>query len=56
MHPELWAELEELAHTQNLVSRGFKYGIPFSEVNCEVDMFIQRENFEQAQIRLEGIK
>ncbi len=56
MHPELWAELEELSHTENLASWSFRYSQTFSDVDREVNVLIQRENFEQAQIRLEEIK
>lgn len=35
-HPELWAELEKLSHTENLASPNFKYGRTFESVNREV--------------------
>lgn len=35
-YPELWAELEKLSRTENLVSQGFKYGRTFESVNREV--------------------
>lgn len=37
-HPELWAELEKLSHTPDLVSQGFKYGRTFASVNREVQI------------------
>lgn len=52
-YPELWAELERLSHTPNLCVKAFKYGASFAEIDEKVDAFIERENAEQDQLRLE---
>lgn len=51
-YPELWAELERLSHTENLISYGFKYGATFAEVDAKVDKFIENEQLKRAQITL----
>lgn len=40
-HPVLWEELEKLSRVENTVARGFKYGIPFQEINRQVDEYIK---------------
>lgn len=51
-YPELWAELEKLSHTQNLVSQNFRYEKTFAEIDREVDRIISEWNFDKSQIRL----
>lgn len=51
-YPELWSELEKLSHTENLVSYGFKYGKTFSDVDSEVDIYLNLLDFNQRQITL----
>lgn len=43
-YPELWAELEKLSRTENLVSQGFKYGRTFESVNREVQAINNQMN------------
>lgn len=38
--PEKWKELEALSKVENTVARGFKYGVPFEEINRKVDEYI----------------
>lgn len=40
-HPELWNELKELSMDDNLVSKKFRYGKTFAEVELKVDEFIK---------------
>lgn len=42
-------ELEVLSREKNTVSRGFKYGVPFEEINEKVDVYIENQ---QRQISL----
>ncbi len=51
-YPELWAELDQLSHTTNLVSQNFRYVKTFAEVDCEVDRIISEWELEKSQIRL----
>lgn len=39
-HPELYNELLKLSVEENTIQRGFKYGIPFEEINAQVDSYI----------------
>ncbi len=55
-HPELWAELAELAKVPNVISRGFKYGVPFNEVDRKVDEYINRPIQTTVEDFLEGQK
>ncbi len=41
-HPELWNKLKELSHTPDLISRGFRYGVPFEEVENRIDKIIDK--------------
>ncbi len=47
--PGKWNELEVLSREKNTVSRGFKYGVPFEEINEKVDVYIENQ---QRQISL----
>ena len=40
LHPELWEELKVLSCVPDLVSRGFRYGVPFDEVEERIDKII----------------
>lgn len=51
-HPELWVRLEELSHTPNLCSYGFKYGKTFQEVDAELDKYDRKQEFEKLQLKL----
>lgn len=55
-HPQLWAELEMLSTTPNLYTSTFRYGKTFAEVDAQVNKFIERENAEKLQIRLEDFE
>lgn len=39
--PELYAELAELAKEKNTVARGFRYGVPFEEIDRKVDEYLK---------------
>lgn len=45
--PLKWKELENLAKVKNTVARGFKYGVPFDEINKKVDEHINSPPPEQ---------
>lgn len=47
MHPELWNELKKLSSTPDLISRGFRYGVSFSEVERKVDEIISKRESQQ---------
>ena len=40
-HSELWGKLQELSKVKNTVARGFKYGVPFNEIEKQVDEYIR---------------
>jgi len=40
-HPELWEELRKLSKYKDVISRSFKYGKTFDEVDREVDEYIK---------------
>ncbi len=42
-HPELWNELEILSCVPDLVSRGFRYGVPFKDVRERVEKIIAQK-------------
>lgn len=39
-YPEYWEELRRLSLIENTVSRGFKWGVPFEEVDRRVDAYL----------------
>lgn len=41
-YPEYWHELELLSLEENTVTKGFKYGKTFQEVNEEIDRYLSR--------------
>lgn len=41
-YPQLWQELEELNKETNIVSKGFKWGKTFSNVNNQVDLILNQ--------------
>lgn len=43
-HPDLWHELEILSHTDNLCSKGFKWGLTLQEVNQKIDNYIKKQS------------
>ncbi len=47
VHPELWNELEILSCVPDLVSQGFRYGVPFKQVEEKVDKIISQWGLEQ---------
>lgn len=51
-HPELWEELERLSKTPNMASQGFKYGKSFTEVDREIDKYLERKRWEAAQMTI----
>lgn len=52
-YPNLWAELELLSHTDNLVSQNFRYDKSFAETDARVDEYIRRKQEESLQLTLE---
>ncbi len=46
-HPEYWAELKKFSLEENTVAKGFKYGIPFGEIERQVDYIIAHPIPEQ---------
>lgn len=51
-HPELWNELEILSRTENMVSRGFKYGKTFQTIDAEVDAYIENQKYAAMQMTI----
>lgn len=49
----LWAELEELSKTDNLISTAFSYSRDFEEIDARVDEYIRRKQEEGLQLTLE---
>lgn len=49
-YPELWAELEKLAHAENLVTYGFKYGQTVQEVTAKAHQYIQNKQLAADQM------
>lgn len=45
--PQKWRELEKLSKVENTVARGFKYGVPFIEIDKKVDEYIANPPPEQ---------
>ena len=39
-YPDLWEELKLLSKVENVVARGFKYGVPFDKIEAQVDYYI----------------
>ena len=54
-HPELWRELEMLSKTDNIISKGFKWGETFKEVNEKVDNKITQRYWQSKQITMEEL-
>ncbi len=46
-HPNLWGELKALSAVENTIQRGFRYGVPFDEVERKVDYLIAHPIPEQ---------
>lgn len=47
VHLELWNELKILSCVPDLVSQGFRYGVPFEQVEEKVDKIISQWELEQ---------
>ncbi len=52
LHCDLWDELEQLSHTENLVSYCFKYDLTFQEVAKHVDGEIENQLWNERQISI----
>lgn len=48
--PELYHELEILSKVENTVARGFKYGMPFAEIDRKVNEYIAGPQYKQLSI------
>lgn len=51
-YPELWAELDKLSHTENMISRHFRYTDTFADVDRAVDAIIGCWDFDNSQLTL----
>lgn len=51
LHPELWDELRKMAAEPNTVSKGFKYGKTFEQVENEVNAHLENVAMQQNQMR-----
>lgn len=51
-YPELWAELVKLSHTENMISRYFRYTDTFADVDRAVNAIIGCWEFEDSQLTL----
>ena len=49
-HPELWRELQKLSKETNVIARGFKYGVPFDEIEKKVDEYIKNPPPQQLSL------
>lgn len=51
LHPELWEELRKMSLEPNTVSKCFKYGISFSDVEKEVNAYYEIIEMQKLQMR-----
>ena len=52
-YPEYWEKLQVLDAVPNKVSERFKYDKTFTEIEAEVDKEIERQQWEERQVRFD---